>query len=131
MPSITSHIEQIRKNRGLEAALQEALAVIRRQAEEVNSWWSSRFFEMRVLDGGAKKLWPTTQEHVSRCYDLQDLDAEPIPAFLYCDDDGNLYPVTVGRQERISSDEECPVIFATADMMANGKVVGCVQYSDH
>jgi hypothetical protein len=104
---------------------------VRRQAAEVDAWWQSRFFVRRVLENGSKKLWPTTEGHVSRSYDLKDLDDEPLPEFLYCDDDGVLYPVTVGKQERMNTDEESPFVFAASDMVANGKVVGHVMYTDH
>ena len=128
--SSTTHIEWVREHRGLDAAYSEACNEVRRHAAEVAAWWNSRFFEVRVLEDGTKKLWPTTQECVSRAYDLQDCEPE-LPEFRYCDGDGLLYPVTVGRQERLSTDEEAPFVFATSDIVANGKVVGHVSYTDH
>ena len=128
--SSTSHIERILEKRGLEAAYGEACSTVRRQAAELEAWWNSRFYEVRVLDDGSKKMWPTTMQSISRAYDLQD--CEPgIPEFRYCDVNGQLYPVTVGTQERINTDEEAPFVFAASDLLANGKVVGSVSYTDH
>ncbi len=47
------------------------------------------------------------------------------------DVDGEMYPVTLGKQMRINSYEEHPFHYASADMIANGKVVGHVIYTDH
>lgn len=131
MTDSTAHIKWVRDNRGLDAAFAEACNTVRRQAEEVEAWWQSRFYERRVLANGVKKIWPTTEGHISRAYDLQDVDGEPVPEFLYCDDDGELYPVSVGRRQQMNSDEEAPFVFAASDMVANGKVVGHVLYTDH
>lgn len=128
--SSTAHIEWVRDNRGLEAAFKEACSTVRRQAGEVDEWWNSRFFVLRVLENGSKKLWPTTEGHVSRAYDLQDCDEE-VPEFFYCDEDGKLYPVTVGQQSRCNTDVESPCVYAASDIVANGKVVGHVMYTDH
>jgi hypothetical protein len=67
---------------------------------------------------------------VSRAYDLQDCD-EDVPEFFYCDEDGQLYPVTVGQQSRCNTDVEAPFLYAASDIVANGKVVGQVIYTDH
>ncbi|WP_176000227.1 hypothetical protein [Burkholderia vietnamiensis] len=127
----TEHIARIFDQKGIHAAYDAACAMIRQQTEEMNGLWSSRFFERRILDDGSKKLWPTTEAHVSRSHDLSDCDDGPIPEFLYCDVDGELYPVTLGKQARMNSDQEHPVHYASADMIANGKVVGQVIYTDH
>jgi hypothetical protein len=133
--SHTEAIEQTRSTRGIEEAYKEACRTVREQASHLDALWNSRFFERRVLDDGSRKLWPTTEQRVSSAYDLQDLDGEPIPEFLYCDVDGQLYPVTVGAQSRHSPDpngpDEPPFIYASSDMVANGKVVGTVRYTDH
>lgn len=128
--SRTTHIHWVREQRGLEAAFGEACNTVRQQEAEIAAWWNSRFFEVRVLDDGTKKLWPTTGDRISRAYDLQDCEPD-VPEFRYCDDDGQLYPVTIGRQERINTDEECPFVFAASDIVANGKVVGHVMHTDH
>jgi hypothetical protein len=133
--SHTSVIEQIFGTKGIDAAYEEACKTVRRQAAEMDALWDSRFFELRVLEDGSSKLWPTTEQRISRAYDEQDLDREPVPNFLYCDTDGQLYPVNVGAQARIGADpegpDETPFIYASSDMVANGKVVGHVLYSDH
>ena len=128
--SSTSHMERILEKCGLEAAYGEACSTVRRQAAELEAWWNSRFYEVRVLDDGSKTMWPTTMQSISRAYDLQDCEPD-IPEFRYCDVDGQLYPVTVGTQERINTDEEAPFVFAASDLLANGKVVGSVSYTDH
>lgn len=128
--SSTAHIEWVRDNRGLEAAFKEACSAVRKREAEVNDWWESRFFVRRVLENGSKKLWPTTAGHVSRAYDLQDCD-EGVPEFFYCDEDGQLYPVTVGQQSRCNTEDESPFVYAASDIVANGKVVGQVIYTDH
>ena len=128
--SSTAHIEWVRDNRGLEAAFKEACSAVRKREAEVNDWWESRFFERRVLENGSKKLWLTTAGHVSRAYDLQDCD-EDVPEFFYCDEDGQLYPVTVGQQSRCNTEDVSPFVYAASDIVANGKVVGQVIYTDH
>lgn len=135
MTSATSHIEWIRQHKGLDAAYSEACAKVREQAEEINRLWQSRFFEVRTLQDGAKKLWPVTEDFVSRSIDQEDLAGEPAPQFMYCDIDGQIYPVTVGEQTRHAPDPEgpdvAPFIYASAALIANGKVVGHVQFTDH
>jgi hypothetical protein len=127
----TSHLAHILETRGIEAAYNAACELVRQQTSETNALWASRFFERRVLDDGTKKLWPTTENTISRAYDLSDQDDGGIPEFLYCDSDGELYPVTIGQQEQMNSDQENPFHYAAADMIANGKVVGHVVYTDH
>jgi len=127
----TTHIHWVLENKGMDAAFNEACSEVLRKDAEVNEMFASPFFVVRVLENGRRKLWPCTEGYISRCYDLQDLDNEPLPEFLYNDDDGKLYPVTVGRQDRINTDEECPFVYAASDIVANGKVVGHVVYTDH
>lgn len=135
MTSATSHIEWIEQNRGLQAAYQEACKKVREQAAEMDGLWASRFFEVRTLDDGSKKLWPVTEDAISRSIDLQDLDGEPPPQYMYCDLDGQLYPVSFGTQERHQPDPDGsgqpPFVWASAAMIAKGRVVGTVQYTDH
>ena len=133
--SATSYIEHVCVTSGLEKAYAEACRTVRQQAAEVDALWASRFFERRVLDNGTKKLWPTTEQRISSAYDMADCDTAPIPEFLYCDDAGELHPVTIGKQSRHAPDpdgpDETPFIYASSDMVANGKVVGHVQFTDH
>lgn len=128
--SSTSYIRRVLEQRGLQAAFDEACSTVQRHAAEVDAWWNSRFFERRVLDGGNKKLWPTTEAQISRAYDLRDCEPE-VPEYLYCDEDGELYPVTIGPQSRLDTDEEVPFVYAVSAIVANGKVVGHVMYTDH
>lgn len=44
---------------------------------------------------------------------------------------GYAVPVTLGEMERCNSEEENPVIYATAPMVADGEIVGRVEYTDH
>lgn len=127
----TEHIARIFDEKGVHAAYDAACSTLRQQSGEINSLWASRFFERRVLDDGSKKLWPTTEAHISRSHDLSDCEDGPTPEFLYCDVDGELYPVTLGKQERMNSGQESAFHYASADMIANGKVVGHVLYTDH
>ncbi|MGC0153587.1 hypothetical protein ACPRNU_14080 [Chromobacterium vaccinii] len=129
--SSTAHIQHVYEQKGVEAAHDEAFNTVHRQAAEVEAWWNSRFFERRILDDGSKKLWPTTERQISGAYDMADCNDGPIPEFLYCDVDGVLYPVTIGKSDRINADEEFPFVYAASDMVANGKVVGHVMYTDH
>jgi hypothetical protein len=131
----TEHISRVLQSKGIEAAYNEACKTVRDQAAEMRALWESRFFERRELEDGTKKLWPCTEDRISRAYDLQDLDGEALPEFLYCDDDGALHPVTVGKSERLGADpdgpDEVPFVYAASNMVANGKVVGRVLYTDH
>lgn len=127
----TEHIARIFDQKGIHAAYDAACAMIRQQTEEMNGLWGSRFFERRILEDGSKKLWPTTEANISRSHDISDCYDGPTPEFLYCDVDGELYPVTLGKQERMNSDQEHPYHYASADMISNGKVVGHVLYTDH
>jgi hypothetical protein len=133
--SYTAYIEHLFESKGINAAYAEACKTIRSMGADADALWSSRFFERRIQDDGSKKLCPVTEKRVSQAYDEQDLDGLPIPEFLYCDVDGQLYPVTVGAQNRHGPDpdgpDETPFIYASADMIANGKVVGHVSYTDH
>ena len=133
--SYTAYIEHLCNSKGINAAYEEACKTIRSMGADADALWSSRFFVRQIQDDGSKKLCPTTERRVSQAYDEQDLDGEPIPEFLYCDEDGQLYPVTVGAQGRHGPDPDgpdvTPFIYASADMIANGKVVGHVSYTDH
>lgn len=131
----TSHIEWIFDKKGINASYDEACKEVRRLASSAKELWESPFFVMHELDNGKKKLWPCTMEYISRTYDMVVCRPE-IPDFFYCDpDDGKLYPVTLGEQQRRSLTEydygDPAWIFANADLIANNKIVGYVQYTDH
>lgn len=128
-------LERIRESRGSDAAYREACELLRRNRDELDALFASRFFEVRVLADGSKKLWPCTEESISRAIDLQDCEPESLPAFLFCDVDGHLYPVTIGPQQRHEPDPDgpdvMPFVYASSALVANGKAVGSVSFTDH
>jgi len=125
-------LNHILETKGLAAAYDAACAKLRTKEAELNALWDSRFFEMRELQSGAKKLWPVTEAYVGRCYDDDDAEAR---VFLYCDEAGGLHPVSVGRQARNDlpekEDSSHVDVYAHACLLANNKVVGHVAYTDH
>lgn len=127
----TDQLRHILEHRGPEAAFDAACEKIRQLDAHLEALWNSRFLEVRILEDGGKKLWPTTERMISQTYDLQDLNGEPIPEFFYCAEDGQLYPVTLGGREPISSVEEVPFHYASSELVANGQVVGHVIHTDH
>lgn len=124
-------IDRVLQTRGINEAYSAACQLIRDQQAEMNALYASRFFEVRVLEGGQKKLWPTTEGAISRAFDLQDCHDGPLSDFFYCDQDGQLHAVTVGKQSPMNTDEECPFQYASSPLLANGQVVGHVIYTDH
>lgn len=130
--------DHIYQTRGAAAAYQAACDRLREKEAELNALWDSRFMQLRTLGDGRKKLWPVTEGFISRTYDLADLDGpdEAEPQFFYVEDDGSLHPVTLGRQVRSSgAQEDAPtnvaLVYGSSSLVANGKVVGQVLYTDH
>lgn len=117
-----------------DAEIRELKREVRQYQGELNALWESRFYELRILEDGSKKLWPTTEEAVGRAIDMQDCYGKA-PDFMYCDHDGTLHPVSVGKQILHKPDPQCPdespLVFASADLIANGRCVGRVSFSDH
>lgn len=114
--------------------------VVRRvieQADEdhnrLEKQWGSRFYKfLPSYEGSTPLLVPVTQQSVSYDYDVADLNDGEVGTYFFLEDDGKLYPVTLGKdQTPINSDEENPFYYAAADLIANGKVVGQVIYTDH
>ena len=99
-------IDRILETKGINEAYSAACQLIRDQQAEMNALYASRFFEVRVLEGGKKKLWPTTEAKISREFDLQDCYDGPPSDFFYCDDNGQLHAVTVGKQTPMNTEEE-------------------------
>ena len=68
---------------------------------------------------------------ISSAFDLQDCHDGPVSDFFYCDVDGQLHAVALGKQTPMNTEEECPFHYASAALIANGQVVGHVTYTDH
>ena len=101
-----------------------------------NELFNSRFFEMRKERGengeptGRKFLVKVTEKYISTTVDLADCADHDDAEFLYMEDDGSLHPVTIGDMTRWPI-EEHEFVYGASDMVANGKVVGRVDYTDH
>lgn len=126
--------DHIYQTRGVGAAYQAACDRIREKEAELNALWDSRFLQLRTLSDGSKKLWPVTERTISNTYD--SLDSDEVPQFFYCDTTGALHPVTLGAQSRNESASEPEStnfvgVVGSACLVANGKVVGHVDYTDH
>lgn len=124
-------LNRILEEQGIEAAYKAACDIIRKMDSDMQGFLNSRFFELRVLEDGSKKLWPTIEAAISRAYDSHAADGEPIPEYFYCAPDGRLHPLTVSEPTAINPDEETPFYHAAADLVAGGEVVGVVLYTDH
>jgi hypothetical protein len=131
---ITDHFELIRQRDGLDAAYRAACDFIRERSIVMQAMWNSRFLELRTIEDGTKKLWPTTERVISMGYD-QDDHGEPPSQYFYCDAGGQLHPVTVSDRRATTASPagtaEVPFVCAIADLLANGQVVGHVHYTDH
>lgn len=116
------------KYKGIHNAFDAACAKIREMEESLRNLYATRFFMKWEYEDGSMKLRPVTEDYISNTYDLNDLDGDPIPQFFYCDTDGELYPVELGRRNNVS---DTAFVYAVGDLIANGKVVGSVKYTDH
>jgi hypothetical protein len=75
---------------------------------------------MRVVD----------EATVSRRIDMADCYEEPFK-ILYLEDDGSLTPVTTsGPDWKVDEDDE-NIVRGYGELIAGGKVVGHIQFSDH
>lgn len=94
---------------------------------------SSRFIEVSRLESDMPIcVQKVTEDHISRAVDMADCDLNYVMRkWLYCDDNGELHPVTIGRQERINRDQDAPFCYASSAIVANGQCVGDVTYTDH
>jgi hypothetical protein len=93
----------------------------------------SRFVEISRFEADSEIcVRKVTEEQISKAVDLADcgIDYVLLNRF-YVDDQGTLQPVTIGRQERINTDQEAPFHFAASSIVAGGKVVGEVVFTDH
>jgi len=95
--------------------------------------WGSRFFEISRFESDSEIcLRQVTEEHISRSVDMADCEPDFVMRKLfYVDDAGEIQPVTVDRQERFSNGVEQPFHFASSAIVAGGKQVGEVVYTDH
>lgn len=94
---------------------------------------SSRFFEISRFEGDSEIcLRQVTEEQISRSVDMADCEPDfAMRKRFYVDDAGEIQPVTIGRQERFNTDEECPFHFAASAIVAGGREVGQVVFTDH
>lgn len=121
---------------GADYAIEELVRKVIDDRQAANDLFNSRFFERVVELGenqeptGRKYLRKVTEKFISSCIDLGDCYNDGPHEFLYNDDDGELYPVTIGAMTRWAI-EEHEIIYGASDMIANGKVVGRVDYTDH
>ncbi len=105
------------------------LSLERQHSEESGS----RFIEVsRFEDDSPLCVFKVTEDRISRDVDMTDCGLDYVlRKWLHCDDAGELHAVTIGSQERFSTDVEQPFRYAASAMLANGKVVGQVTYTDH
>lgn len=121
---------------GPEYAIEELVRSIIDDRQAANELYASRFFERVTELGedqeptGRKYLRKCTEKFISSSIDMADCGDGEVQEFLYNDDDGELYPVTFGRMERCEMGED-QIVYGHSDMIANGKVVGTVTYTDH
>lgn len=93
----------------------------------------SRFFEIsRSSQHSEICLRQVTEEQISDSVDMADCEPEFVMLKrFYVDDSGEIHPVTIGRQERFSNGVDQPFHFAASAIIANGKQVGEVVFTDH
>lgn len=95
--------------------------------------YESRFFHKLPLLNDQQeitgyRLVKRNEQQVSSMYDMSDCNDEHLEFFY--DEDGVLYPVTISKMERCEMGED-QIVYGHSDMIANGKVVGTVTYTDH
>jgi len=120
----TPTIDRILETRGIDEAYEAACRLIREQQAHIDALHASRFFEVRVLKDGTRKLWPTTEAAINRIFNMEDYDYEPPPDFFYCDENGQLHTVILAKHDLTDADGDMPSQRASYDLVANGRVVG-------
>src|ERR1700719_33196 len=85
--------------------LSRAYLSLERQFVETTS---SRFFEISRFEPDSEIcLRQKTEESISRDVDMADcIDPGVLRKWFYVDDNGDIQPVTIGKQERINRDDE-------------------------
>ena len=78
--------------------------------------WSSRFIEISRFEADSEIcLRQTTEDSISRSVDMADCEPDFVMRkWLYLDENGELQPVTIGKQERFSKGVEQPFRLRTA-----------------
>jgi hypothetical protein len=101
--------------------------------KQFSETWASRFLEISRFEADSPIcLRQITEENISRSVDMAD--CEPyfvMRKWFYVNDEGEIQPVQIGRQERFSTAIEQPFHFAASAIIAGGKCVGEVIYTDH
>lgn len=94
---------------------------------------SSRFFEISRFESDSDVcLRQVTEEQISRSVDMSDCEPDFVMRKrFYVDDQGEIQPVTIGSQERFHDGVEQPFYFAASSIIAGGKCVGEVVFTDH
>lgn len=127
----TPWINHIFEKQGMGAAYNAACDEIAKQRADIAWMMQTRFFKRLTRDDGTKKLYPCTEQEISRAYDTDYYDEAP-PPYFYCDDNGELQPVTVGKMERHADYyDDDNIVIGSAYLIANGENVGTVIYTDH
>lgn len=137
MSAIRDWVYAIVTRSGEEEALSELIKKCEQDRQRDNELFHSRFFELRKerneADGeltGRKFLVKVTEKFISSSVDMADCRDGDEEEFLYMEDDGSLHPVTIGSMTRWAI-EEHEMVYGASDLIANGKVVGRVDYTDH
>jgi hypothetical protein len=112
------------------AHLAKAFLALERQHIEESS---SRFFEVSRFEPDSDIcLRQVTEQQISRSVDMSDCEPDFVMRKrFYVDDAGDIQPVTIGDQDRFHNGVEQPFYFAASDILAGGKCVGQVVYTDH
>lgn len=110
--------------------LANAYLALEKQFSEV---WASRFFEVSRFESDSPIcLRQITEQSISEAVDMADcLPDHVMRRWFYVDDAGEIQPVAIGRQERFSNAVEQPFHFAASSIIAGGRQVGEVVYTNH
>lgn len=94
---------------------------------------ASRFIEISRFEPDSEVcIRKITEKQISSAVNMADCeDPGVLRTWLYVDDAGALQPVTIGKQERFSDGVEQLFHYASSDIVAGGKTVGQVVYTDH
>lgn len=94
---------------------------------------ASRFIEVgRYEQEDPIYVRKVTESQISSAVDMADCDDPGVMRkWFYVSDGGEFQEVTIGEQERINNDIECPFRYAASPIMAGGVEVGTVTHTDH
>ena len=125
------------------SAFEAARDAFNKLNSDINELFASRFMKkIHAHDeqndgsnGVVLKLWPCLVSEISAHYDMADCYDDDDTEYFYVEDDGTLHPVTVGGKQTNDPDPDGDgtndFVYATSDLIANGKVVGSVMHTDH